>query len=74
VALAELVENLERNAGMEDLAAPASENQIDDVFGRTRRALLLIERFLFVAGMDATTAERRRFFEHDRLQAEFVGS
>ena len=25
-------------------------------------------------GMDGATAERRRLFEHDRLQAKFVGS
>ena len=25
-------------------------------------------------GMDGTTAERRRLFEYDRLQAQFVGS
>ena len=25
-------------------------------------------------GMDGTTAKRRRLFEHDRLQAKFVGS
>ena len=36
MVLAELVENSERGAGIEDLTAPASENQIDDAFGRVK--------------------------------------